>query len=154
MSPRLIAEQHTISRDALRIAIVSDTHAYLDARIEQLIAECDYAIHAGDVMDARILARMRPRQQLFAVAGNNDEQGVWCGKEERFTRRLPDIVELELPSGRICVEHGHRFGFAQPDHEGLRAAHPEARLVIYGHTHKQLIDQSRDPWIANPGLPE
>ena len=48
-------------------------------------------------------------------------------------------------------KHGHRFGFSHPDHDKLRAAHPEAKLIVYGHTHKQIIERDTDPWIVNPG---
>ena len=58
---------------------------------------------------------------------------------------------MKLPGGTIAVEHGHRFGFSQPNHKNLIAAYPEARAIVYGHTHKQLIDQSSTPWVLNPG---
>ena len=64
---------------------------------------------------------------------------------------LPDIIRIRLPSGTIAVEHGHRHGHVQPEHRKLIAAHPDARAIIYGHTHKQLIDQAQTPWILNPG---
>jgi len=58
---------------------------------------------------------------------------------------------VELPGGILAVEHGHRHGFKAPDHQRLRAAHADARAVVYGHTHKQVVEQGSDPWILNPG---
>ncbi|HHQ69657.1 MAG TPA: metallophosphoesterase, partial [Halothiobacillaceae bacterium] len=29
--------------------------------------------------------------------------------------------------------------------------HPEARAIVYGHTHRRVIDQSQIPWVLNPG---
>ena len=147
----LNTEEYILGHRKLRIAIISDTHGYIDENIVELIRNCDLALHAGDVMDAGVLEQMRPRLQSVAVAGNNDAQGLWCKRAHRFVAKLPDVVRIELPGGVIAVEHGHRFGFTQPDHAGLRNAHADARLIVYGHTHKQVIEQEDSPWIANPG---
>ncbi|WP_225879830.1 metallophosphoesterase family protein [Abyssogena phaseoliformis symbiont] len=49
------------------------------------------------------------------------------------------------------MEHGHEHGAHQPSHDSLRAAYPNAKIIIYGHTHKQVIDQEKIPWVINPG---
>mgnify|MGYP005718617773 CR=1 FL=1 len=36
-------------------------------------------------------------------------------------------------------------------HADLRAAHPDSKLIIYGHTHNQVCDKSKSPWVVNPG---
>ena len=46
---------------AATVAIVSDTHGFLDPRIVKIIHDCHYAVHAGDVMAASVLDAMRPR---------------------------------------------------------------------------------------------
>ncbi|MFT6371286.1 MAG: putative phosphoesterase [Gammaproteobacteria bacterium] len=135
----------------LRLVILSDTHGYLDENIAALIRTADVAIHAGDVMDISVLEQMHPALKTIAVAGNNDEQGLWSSRDNCFTKQLPASVQVQLSGGTIAIEHGHRFGFSQPDHQSLIAAYPEARAIIYGHTHKQLIDQSCTPWVLNPG---
>lgn len=144
-------ESYFFDQRELRLVILSDTHGYLDENIAELIRTADVAIHAGDVMDVSVLEQMQPALQTIAVAGNNDEQGLWSSRENRFTKKLPDSVLVQLPGGAIAIEHGHRFGFSQPDHQQLMTAYPEARAIVYGHTHKQLVDQSRTPWVLNPG---
>jgi len=58
---------------ATTVAVVSDTHAFLDPRIIDLIRECDIAIHAGDICGADILDKMQPKTgEVIAVTGNND----------------------------------------------------------------------------------
>jgi hypothetical protein len=59
---------------------------------------------------------------------------------------------LALTGGAIVIEHGHRFGFTQPCHDALRTEYSDARLIVYGHTHKQVIDKKQMPWICNPGV--
>lgn len=136
--------------DLVTVGIVSDTHGHLDTRIAEVIRGCDYAIHAGDIMGAHILEQLRPKQKVFAVAGNNDHAAVWDAADHRIVNALPSTARLELPGGLVIVEHGHRLG-SQPEHEQFRWDHAEARLIVYGHTHRRVIDQSAEPWVVNPG---
>ncbi len=140
------------TRTITTVAIVSDTHGQLDPRIAKIIRQADIAIHAGDIGDAAILEAMRPGTgQIFAVAGNNDHPVLWPASQSGALREIPKIAELELPGGRVCIEHGDRHDMLAPDHQSLRKAHPDSRLVIYGHTHKMVIDKQAKPWVANPG---
>ena len=134
----------------VKVGILSDTHGYLDDRIAEVIRDCDFAVHAGDIMGAHILDQLNPRERVVAVAGNNDHPALWNGDEADIVSTLPKMTDLELPGGTIRIEHGHRLG-GFPDHEQLRWDHAEVRLVVYGHTHKRIIDQQAKPWIVNPG---
>lgn len=136
--------------DVVTVGILSDTHGYLDKRIADVIRECDYAIHAGDIMGAHILDLLQPRLSVIAVAGNNDYPAMWEKDQADTVSALPKTTSLELPGGSVNIEHGHRLG-GFPEHEQLRWDHAEARLVVYGHTHKRVIDQQAEPWIVNPG---
>ncbi len=129
---------------SVSVAIVSDTHGHLDRRIAEVIRGCDYAIHAGDICGQEVLEAMQPKQSVVAVTGNNDP---YCMAE--FP--LPEIRELHLPGGVVRIEHGHAHGHHSPCHDSLRDKHPEARLVVYGHTHKMVQDKTRTPWVVNPG---
>jgi len=138
--------------DTVRVAIISDTHAWLHPAIEQLIKQCDIAIHAGDICNADILKAMQPRSgQVIAVSGNNDHPGVWPEHQRKIVESLPKVASLSLPGGMVKVEHGHEHDMHCPEHEDLRQAHPQARMVIYGHTHRKVIDDFRHPWVVNPG---
>ncbi|UCB53762.1 MAG: metallophosphoesterase family protein [Thiotrichales bacterium] len=132
------------------VGILSDTHGFLDQRIAEVIRDCDYAIHAGDIMGAHILDQLQPRERVIAVAGNNDHPAFWHREEAELVATLPEMTDLELPGGTVRIEHGHRLG-GFPDHDQLRWDHAEVKLVVYGHTHKRVIDQQARPWIVNPG---
>ena len=134
------------------VAIISDTHAVLDPRIAEVISQADIAVHAGDIGSAGVLSSMQPKTgRVIAVAGNNDQAIPWPVEQSKVFESIPEIAELELPGGCLAIEHGHRHGFKAPDHQSLRKAHPDVKLVIYGHTHQQIIDDSSTPWVANPG---
>ena len=134
------------------VAIISDTHSQLDPRIADIIKQSDIAIHAGDIGDASILEAMQPRSgQIFAVAGNNDHPVMWPSDQSGKLASIPKIAEFDLPGGSVAIEHGDRHDAIAPEHNSLRQAFPDARLIIYGHTHKMLVDDQQLPWVANPG---
>ena len=139
------------SSRTITIAIVSDTHGELDERIAALVRDCDYAVHAGDILGAGILAAMQPRRCVLAVRGNNDVPHKWPRDDAAVLHELPLDAELELPGGTLAVTHGDRQ-FERPDrHKRLRAHFPLARIIVYGHSHFLTIDQTATPWVVNPG---
>ncbi len=123
----------------MKIGILSDTHGWIHPQIIQLMNNCDQVVHAGDVIDKHTLDVITPK--LTAVRGNNDIH----------LTQLPTIKTLDLPGGKLAVEHGHQHGWQTPSHESLRRAHATVKAIIYGHTHKQVIDQTQNPWVINPG---
>ncbi len=137
---------------AVTVAIISDTHAFLHPEIEQLVRQCDIAIHAGDICNSEILDAMQPKTgQVIAVTGNNDHEYVWPADQADIVKNIPRVASLQLPGGLVKIEHGHIFDMHCPEHEDLRNTHAEARLVVYGHTHRKVIDDFRTPWVVNPG---
>lgn len=132
------------------VGILSDSHGYLDPRVADVVNQCDYIVHAGDIFNAQVLAQLKPKIALIAVTGNNDYPAVWADAEADIVKALPAVCKLDLPGGLLSMEHGHRLG-NMPDHDDLRWDHADARLVVYGHTHRRVIDQSELPWVVNPG---
>ena len=151
MSSIINVEEYILNDAQLTIGFFSDSHGVTDSAVAEVMAQCDLAVHAGDIMAAAALADVRNYTKTLAVAGNNDRDGLWDADLARVVEPLPDVLRLKLPSGIIIIEHGHRHGFQQPSHQKLIMAYPDARVIVYGHTHEQLIDQSQTPWILNPG---
>ncbi len=136
----------------IRVALVSDTHGVLDARVAEIVAGCDLAVHAGDIGTPHILAELQPKSgRVIAVRGNNDTPNQWPRGSEAWLLDLPEVVQLELPGGLLVVEHGHRVLPAAQRHARLREYYPQARAVVYGHTHRLVVDDAAMPWVLNPG---
>jgi len=134
------------------VAIISDTHSMLDERVADVVRQADIAIHAGDIGDGQVLDAMQPRTgRVIAVTGNNDHPVLWPATQTSRLQAIPKRAEIELPGGNIAIEHGDRHGSIAPDHQSLRDAHPTARVVVYGHTHRMVVDDDSDPWVVNPG---
>ncbi|CAC9582503.1 hypothetical protein [uncultured Gammaproteobacteria bacterium] len=125
----------------IKIGILSDTHGFIHTQIIELIAQCDIAIHAGDIVDDTTLLALKPRHRLIAIQGNNDSH----------LTQLKKVEKIDLLGGIICVDHGHMHGNKIPSHDSLKNTYPDAKMIIYGHTHKQIIEQDSNPWIVNPG---
>jgi len=140
--------------ESLVIGILSDTHGVLNADIAAFIQRCDIALHAGDMMGAESLNALQPRLgHTLAVKGNNDAHSTWDESDYAQLDEIPDVIELSLPGGMLVMEHSHRFWDrdTRVTHQALREAHPDAQLIVYGHTHIRTIDDSREPMVANPG---
>lgn len=122
----------------MKIGILSDSHGWIHPDIIDLMNSCDQIIHAGDIIKENTLKAFTV--PLTAVRGNNDGH-----------LKFSDIETLSLPGGILVAEHGHQHGWQTPSHESLRQTHPNARVIVYGHTHKQVLDTGTNPWIINPG---
>jgi putative phosphoesterase len=135
----------------VKVGIVSDTHGFLDPRVIEALGGCQVVVHGGDVGSSEVLdalARVCPR--VIAVVGNNDVPSKWIGAKA-VLRALPIEARVELPGGLLVVVHGDRVLPVARRHDRLRAMVPDARLVVYGHSHRRVIDTTAEPWIVNPG---
>lgn len=140
------------SEQSLRVAIISDTHGVIDDNIINIVKSCDKVIHAGDICGAHVLEQLQAIcTDVVAVAGNNDAPGLWPVEQTHVVQQLPAQTEIDLPGGKIAIEHGHRHGMHTPDHASLRHSHQNARVIVYGHTHSMVIDDAEKPWVVNPG---
>ncbi|MDX1593248.1 MAG: metallophosphoesterase family protein [Gammaproteobacteria bacterium] len=136
----------------LRVALLSDTHGYLDPRIARLVEDCDIAVHGGDIGGFGVLRELQPRLgRVVVVRGNNDTPRDWAGKDTTGLADLPRLAELDLPGGRLVVIHGHRSGPLYERHERLRRRFHDARAIVVGHSHRQACDCEGEPWVLNPG---
>lgn len=123
---------------AVRVLLLADTHGPPDPRVAGLAAGCDLVVHAGDVGPPAWLRELGTG--LRVVRGNNDRGATW-----------PETAAVPLPGGLLVAVHGHRHGPPARRHARLRQAFPEARAVVYGHSHRQVVDTDGLPWVLNPG---
>lgn len=125
----------------MRIGVISDTHGRLRKEVFDCFRDVQHILHAGDVGPPDILVELESIAPVTAVWGNTD------GFELRA--RTQAVAQLELAGNRIVVEHGDRLGTPTP--ERLRDAHPRARVIVYGHTHRPLVDDTDEVLVVNPG---
>lgn len=125
----------------MRIGLISDTHGQLRTDVFDRFQDVDRILHAGDIGPPELLAELATIAPVTAVHGNTDGFDV--------RSEVPKVAALELAGRRIVVVHGDQLGSPTP--EGLRGAHPDADIIVYGHTHRPLIDDSDGVLVVNPG---
>ncbi len=126
---------------SVRLGLISDTHGLLRPSVFQRFEGVLRILHAGDVGSEYVLTELEAIAPVTAVYGNTD------GWELR--RRLPEIARIEEAGRQLVVLHGHVPGSPTP--QKLAAAHPEADIVVYGHTHQARIERIGRTLVVNPG---
>lgn len=121
------------------IGLVSDTHGLVRPDIFSALDGVELILHAGDVGGTEVLAELATIAPVEAVAGNTDPPG---------TPGLVSSLEREIDGVRIHVSHGHEVG--RPTPERLLALYPHD-VLVYGHTHRQLITRAGQRLAINPG---
>jgi putative phosphoesterase len=126
--------------------VIADTHIPRRARAlpESLIPDlerADLVLHAGDLMDPALLGELAGYAPVKAVRGNLDPLDL----------DLPESLEFEF--GGIRVAMIHDSGRKQGRRTRLRRRFPDARLVIFGHSHIPFLEDEDDLMLLNPGSP-
>lgn len=118
------------------VGVISDTHGLLRPEAVASLKGADHIIHAGDVGDPTILARLEEIAPLTAVRGNVDH-GEWA-------RKLLETNVLEVEGVSIYVLHILDHLDLKPEVAGLGA-------VVYGHSHIPKQEMKNGVLYFNPG---
>ena len=136
----------------MRLGIISDTHGMLRPEVFAAFRNVDHILHAGDIGSPDILTELETLAPVLAVYGNTDGFDI--------RGRLPQVIETELEGFRIAMTHGDQFGSPTP--QDLNRQFPAAEILIYGHTHRPMVEivdvvvTAMNPGSAGPerfGLP-
>jgi len=126
----------------VRLGLIADTHGLLRPEVLEVFAKVDHILHAGDVGKWQVVSDLEVLAPVTAVYGNVD------GMEIRA--RLPQVATLRLDGFDIVVTHGDQFGSPTP--AKLVAAYPRAEVLVFGHTHRPLLELvDRTVTVMNPG---
>lgn len=127
----------------MRILIISDTHRnhdYLEQALEDT-APIDLLIHLGDAEGCEAEIAKMAGCPMEIVAGNND-----------FFSDLEKERELKIGRYRVLLTHGHYYcvstglGTMKREAEGRRID-----IVMFGHTHRPVIEYWKNIILLNPG---
>lgn len=134
------------------IGVLSDTHGAIHPGVLERMNSCDVIVHAGDICGGHILEQLVPRTgEIIAVRGNNDVSQHW---QQESTFKLKDLLDerrLELPGGSLAVIHGHQYWSRKDPQSAILSHFPEARAVVYGHSHYVQHEKVDGRWLLNPG---
>lgn len=124
----------------MRVGVLSDTHGLLRPQVLEMFRGVDSIIHAGDVGSDDILTELETIAAVHAVYGNCDRFPL--------AERLNDRETLDLEGVRTFVTH---IGGKPKE---IRRFYPEAqdaRLVIFGHSHRASQVEEDGILFFNPG---
>lgn len=135
-----------------QVGILSDTHGVIHPGVLARMNDCDIIVHAGDICGGNVLEQLAPKSgNLVAVRGNNDVLQYWQQDSRYNLKDLPDEDSIELPGGKLAVIHGHQYWSRKNPQAAILAHFPEARAVVYGHSHYVQHEKVDGRWLLNPG---
>ena len=121
------------------IGLVSDTHGQFRDEVTSALSGVSLILHSGDVGGAHVLRALRDIAPVRAVFGNVDDPA---------DPQLEPRVELTVGGLTVHVSHGHELG--NPTPEKMLRAYP-ADILVFGHTHRALVERSDHRLVVNPG---
>ena len=127
----------------MKILIVSETHGR-NAGIEEAIERekpFQKLIHLGDVQDCEDYIEALADCPMEIVAGNND-----------YFSQLPNEKILDLDGLKVLITHGHYY-YVSTGYDFIRreAISRGMDIVMFGHTHRPLIQEEGNLTLINPG---
>jgi phosphoesterase, MJ0936 family len=125
------------------VAVISDTHRmskYINLA-KELIKDADILIHLGDNIEDVELLKQGFNGEVYAVAGNCDYSG-----------KYPKENIIEINGKKIFFTHGDLYRVKSSiDNIYYRGSELEVDIVLFGHTHQQLIEEEGSLILMNPG---
>lgn len=127
----------------MRILIVSDTHRHNENyfKVVDKTGPYDMVIHCGDAEGSEYAISEGSGCETKIVLGNND-----------FFSKLPREIETQIGKYKVLITHGHTY-YVSMNTELIKqdAMQRGFDIVIFGHTHRPLIDRSENIIAINPG---
>ena len=127
----------------MRRLIVSDTHRH-EENLEIVLQReknLDMLIHLGDSEGSEDYIRTIAECPCYIVKGNND-----------YFSDLNRDIKMTIGKYRVLLTHGHHYYVSL----GTETIISEGRaqdmdIVMFGHTHRPLVDIREDITVLNPG---
>ncbi len=127
----------------MKVLIMSDSHGR-NANMRNIMGKVppiDALIHLGDLEGSEEYVRSLADCPVHMVSGNND-----------YGADLPKDEELWLGGHHVFITHGHRYGvYVGTDKLKAAARSRGAEIVMFGHTHRPLLEREADLTTLNPG---
>ncbi|MGH2686018.1 MAG: metallophosphoesterase family protein [Actinomycetota bacterium] len=133
----------------MKILVIADTHipdfaASLPAGLAGPLRRCDLILHAGDVTRVEVLEDLAGHAPVRVAMGNNDRPEVAAWGAER---------EVHVEAAGVAIAMVHDSGPRPGRERRLANRFPDARLLIFGHSHIPVDERVGRQRLFNPGSP-
>lgn len=123
----------------MKLGLISDTHGFLDPRINLIFKGVDHILHAGDIGPDFLIAQLEAIAPVTAVLGNNDNSPCFP---------LTQVVEL----GKVkFLVHHIVTPRSLSDELKARVTKEKPDVVMFGHSHQQYDQVINGVRFVNPG---
>ena len=123
----------------MKIGVISDTHGFLDPRVEKIFAGVEHILHAGDLGDAMIELELKFIAPVTIVLGNTD-LGLTFKETEWVTLAGKNFLVHHIVNPRDLSEKVA---------DRIKHDHPD--VVVFGHTHRKFAGTVDGILFFNPG---
>ena len=127
--------------------VLADTHIPRRARalpegMTAYLRKAELVLHAGDLIEPPLLDELSAYgAPVRAVKGNVDPPDL-------------DLSEtLEFDFGGVRVAMIHDSGRKEGRRRRLKRRFPNARVIVFGHSHIPFLEDEDDLLLLNPGSP-
>lgn len=130
----------------MKIAIISDTHGFLDDNVIKYLKDVDEIWHAGDIGTIEVIDRLEQLTgRLRAVYGNIDSQEI--------RQIAPEVQGATIHGCRILITH---IAGSMPQYNTLVRGYIgkfRPHILVCGHSHilKVMNDKRNNLLFVNPG---
>jgi len=134
----------------MRILAISDTHGheYFIPRIMDNHPEAETIFFLGDGLRGAIEIAEQNGKSWHFVRGNNDYGMIIDGDGCQIADSGMEIVR----NRRVFYTHGHIYSVKTDLERVINAARERgADLLLFGHTHRPMVDYKDGLHIMNPG---
>ena len=128
-----------------RIGVISDTHIprfqYPFAAVEKYFVDVELIIHAGDLSTLSVIDKLEAIAPVIAVQGNVEGEDV--------VMALP--IKREVLIGQCRIGIVHNLGDARYFERNAKQEFPNARVVVFGHSHSPYNREHNGQLLFNSG---
>jgi putative phosphoesterase len=133
----------------MKIGVISDTHIankneHVPRIILDVFRQMDMVLHAGDMVDLRVVDELRSVcPKVVAVAGNMDQDDV---KEKYQQKEIIKAAGYKIGLMHGC---GSPVNLVELLKDSFKEEKPD--IIVFGHSHKPMNEFIGDVLFFNPG---
>lgn len=128
-----------------KILLISDTHSYLEPKLQKHIAEADEVWHAGDIGNIELCENIEKTKVFKAVFGNIDDNTI--------KNTYPENLIFNCENVKVLITHIGGYPGKYPTRIKNLIQQNKPQLFICGHSHilKVMFDKENNLLHINPG---
>lgn len=134
----------------MKIGVLSDTHIprrrkALPPQIWENFSQVDLILHAGDIVEEKVLTDLKAIAPVEAVCGNMDIADLF----NDF--KLPRKKIIMVGNKRIGLVHGDGSSGTTPQRARKAFLQDEVDCIVFGHSHQPFNELIDGVMLFNPG---